>query len=62
MLEDSKWDDVEAVANELIDKVKAESPKDDTEFKTIWKVAYKEGFVAGIQTLISKLNQYAQKS
>ena len=61
ILNDSDWEIVELVVKETIERIRNETPKADTELQTLWNLAFKEGQINGIQLLINKLNEYAQK-
>lgn len=61
LLQDPNWEIVELTIEELKERIRSETPKAETEFQTIWNLAFKEGQINGIQLLINKLNEYAQE-
>jgi hypothetical protein len=48
LLKDVRWQTIDKILNEMIDKWNTEQCKKDSEFETIWALAYKEGKVAGL--------------
>lgn len=61
LLQHPLWELVEEIIKETTDKIRRETPKSDSEFLTLWNVAYKEGMIDGMNLIVDKLNEYAQK-
>ena len=61
LLKDPNWEIAETTIQDIIDRIRSETPKTDTEFQTLWNLAFKEGQINGLQLLINKLNEYAQE-
>lgn len=59
LLQETRWQVVEKIIQGLLDKWNAERCKGDTEFDTVWKLAYREGKVAGLEELKNVLEQIA---
>ena len=55
ILDSSKWESFEKVANDLKEKWSTTNLKGANEFETIWNVAYKEGVIAGLTGFIEHL-------
>lgn len=59
ILDSSKWESFEKVANDLKEKWSTTNLKGANEFETIWNVAYKEGVIAGLTGFIEQLEKEA---
>jgi hypothetical protein len=56
---DERFDSLVALAEELKNKWNADKSKRDTEFDTIWELAYLSGKVDGLDDFFKNINQYA---
>lgn len=58
-LQDDKSDSVRALSKELMDKWGLEGCKKDSQFETLWALAYKEGKIDGLKAFFDNLNEEA---
>ena len=58
-LQDDKSNSVIALSKELMDKWGLEGCKKETEFETLWALAYKEGKIDGLKAFFDNLNEEA---
>lgn len=60
MMRDERFDAFLALSIELTDSWKSASAKRDTDFETVWALAYNEGKIEGLKAFFSQLELEAQ--
>lgn len=60
-LRDEKFESIMLLSKELMDKWGGETCKADSEFQTLWNLAYKEGKVDGLKAFFDNLEQEASQ-